>query len=143
MKISELMTKSPATCELTTSIEEIARQMTRSDCGSLPVIESNRIVGLITDRDIVIRSIAAGKCPLELSAQDLMSHPVVTIGQDETIQDAMKALEFNQIRRLPVVDSNSRLVGIVSVADLARVAGVSEAGTLVQSITSKMSLGHE
>ena len=143
MKISDVMTKSPMSCEPDTRIEEIARQMLTCDCGSLPVVDGMRVIGMITDRDIVVRAIAAGKCPLELLAKDVMSHPAAVLLEDGSLQEAFKVLQENQVRRAPVVDSMNRLVGIVSQADLARAAATSETGELVQTISQGMSLGHD
>lgn len=142
MKISEIMTKCPATCGSETSAEEIARFMMTRDCGSIPVLDGNRVIGIVTDRDIVLRAVAAGRLGSEVKAGELMSHPVVSIQDGDTVCAAMKVLEKNQIKRAPVVDSTNSLVGMVSQADLVRASETSEAGELVQSLSQGFDSAH-
>jgi CBS domain-containing protein len=142
MRISEVMTKSPSCCSSDTSLELVARAMVTCDCGSIPVTDGDRIVGMITDRDIVTRAVAAGKCPLTMTAGDLMSHPVAVLRVDDSVEDALKSLEENQVRRAPVVDGSGQVVGIVSQSDLALNSPSPLAGELVQSISKKMDIGH-
>jgi CBS domain-containing protein len=143
MKISEVMTKTPACCTSDTSLETVARTMVISDCGSIPVTENDRVVGMITDRDIVTRAVAAGKCPLNMTAGELMSHPVAVVHPEDTIEAVLKMLEENQVRRAPVVDGMGQVVGIVSQADLALNTPSPLAGELVQSISQRMDIGHD
>ncbi len=143
MRISDVMTKSPACCLTTTRIEEVARTMVTCDCGSVPVLEGERVVGILTDRDIVVRAIAAGKCPLDMTAGDLMSRPVATVHADEPLENALKTLEDNQVRRAPVVDGLGHIVGVVAQADLARNTPSPLAGELIQSISRGIDLGHD
>lgn len=112
------------------------------DCGSIPVTDESRIVGMITDRDIVTRAVAAGKCPLTMKAGDLMSRPVAVVHSEDSVEAVLKTLEENQVRRAPVVDGMGQIVGIVSQADLALNSPSPLAGELVQSISQKMDIGH-
>ena len=142
MRISEVMTKSPACCTTDTSLEVVARTMLTCDCGSVPVTEDDRVIGIITDRDIVTRAVAAGKCPLTMTAGDLMTRPVAMVHPEDTIEAVLKTLEENQVRRAPVVDGSGHVVGMVSQADLALNSPSPLAGELVQSISQKMDIGH-
>jgi CBS domain-containing protein len=142
MKASDVMTHSPATCGPDTSIEQVARAMLTHDCGSIPVVDGERIVGVVTDRDIVIRAIAAGKCPLKMTAADLMSKPVVLIQSDDSIEATVRRLEENRLRRAPVVDSFGHLVGMVAQADIALQAPRKLAAELVHDVSQGMDIGH-
>jgi len=142
MRVFELMTKSPAVCEPSTPVAEVARAMLTCDCGAIPVIEMDRIVGIITDRDIVMRSVAAEKCPLSLTAGDLMSRPVATVSSDSSLESALKTLEQNRVRRAPVVDGAGHLVGILAQADIARMTPLPQIGEMVHEISQGLDIGH-
>jgi CBS domain-containing protein len=143
VRINEVMTKSPASCHPDTPIRDVARIMVTCDCGSIPVIDGDRIVGIITDRDIVVRAVAADRCPLTLKVGDLMSRPVAVVHADEPLESALKMLEDNQIRRAPVLDNAGHLVGLISQADLARNTPSPLAGELLQCISKGIDVGHE
>ncbi len=136
------MTKAPTCCAPETPLPGVARTMLVHDCGSVPVTEGERVVGIVTDRDIVTRAVAAGKTPSEVTAGELMSRPVAVVHPDDAIEDAMKSLESNQVRRAPVVDGNGQVVGIVSQSDLVLHMAAPLAGELVQSISQPMDIGH-
>jgi CBS domain-containing protein len=121
MTVIEVMTRSPATCRADTWLPDVARLMVENNCGLIPVTdELGCPVGVITDRDIVVRAVAVDKNPLELRAQDCMSRDCVTVKQDTSIDDCCEVLEKHQIRRAIVVDDKQRVIGIVAQADLAR-----------------------
>src|SRR5438067_575712 len=135
MRVRDIMTPSPACCSPDDTLEAVARLMVVNDCGSIPICEGDgakRIVGLITDRDIVVRSVAAGRNPLELKAADLMSHPVASVEPEADLETAIRSLEENQVRRIPVVDHQGTLVGVLSQADIARNTPPAQSGHLVQ-----------
>ena len=113
MTAKDLMTSDPACCTKDTSLQEIARLMAQHDCGTIPVVDSNKTpVGVVTDRDIVCRAMAAGKNPLELAAGTVMSSPVVTV-RDSDSEDAIREqMESHRIRRIPVVDRSGAICGI-------------------------------
>src|SRR5437867_3046437 len=104
MKISEIMTTKPATVGPDATLGEVATLMRQEDCGSIPVVEDGRLVGIVTDRDIVIRGVAAGKDPKTQRVSEIMSSDPVAIGPDNDLSDAEKIMGDRQIRRLPVVD---------------------------------------
>jgi CBS domain-containing protein len=117
------MTSNPACCTPGTPLEEVARMMMRCDCGEIPVVdnrESMRPIGVITDRDIVIRAVAEERNPLEMRASDCMTQPCITVSEKASIMDCIHLLEEHQIRRIPVIDESGRCSGIVSQADVAR-----------------------
>lgn len=123
MRIAEIMTRNPTCCTPNSGLGTVARMMAECDCGEIPVVDNEqdrRPIGVITDRDIVCRTVARGKNPLELFARDCMTTPAVTITQDATVEDCCRLMEQRQIRRVPVVDQNGRCCGIVAQADLAR-----------------------
>lgn len=122
MKVQEIMTQDCACCTRDTKLQDVARLMVQNDCGAIPVIEdsSNRIIGILTDRDIVLRSIAAGKNPMDLTAADCMTTNVYVCEMNSDVQDCCKTMEEHCVRRIPVVDDNRACRGIVAQADIAR-----------------------
>ena len=122
MKVGEIMTEDPACCTRETSLQEVARRMVENDCGCIPVVESRedlRPVGVVTDRDICCRVVAAGKNPLELTAADCMTSPCITVTPETSVEECCQVLEENRIRRAVVVDHEGRCCGIVAQADIA------------------------
>ena len=117
MKISDVMTPNPKTVKPTDDIQVVARLMRDEDAGSIPVVSDGRVVGMVTDRDIVIRAVADGD--FDCTVEDVASDDVVCATSEMTTADAAELMSEHQIRRLPVVDSDERLVGIVSIGDLA------------------------
>src|SRR5689334_1942384 len=122
MRVRDVMTKSPTVCMPETSLPAVARMMLECDCGAIPVVAdlaTHRPIGIITDRDIVVRAIASDRNPLELCARECMTAPVVTVLEDADLDDSLKTLEARQLRRIIVVDRSGACVGILSQADLA------------------------
>jgi CBS domain-containing protein len=116
--IGSLMTANPASCSPETPIRHVAQLMIDNDCGQIPVVDaSGRPVGVVTDRDIAVRLVASGKA--DATAADAMSAPCRSVATDGNVQDAVQLMEHATIRRVPVVDGDGRLAGIVSIADLA------------------------
>jgi len=112
------MTKNIAYVNPNSSVVEAAQLMQKHNVGVIPVCDQSGVVGLVTDRDIVVRNIAHGKSPTDTPVKDVMTSQVTTISPDSDIDDATKLMSQNQIRRLPVVENNT-LVGIVSLGDMA------------------------
>jgi CBS domain-containing protein len=117
MKVSDVMTPNPRTVQLSDTIEDAARIMRDEDTGAVPVIEDDRVVGMITDRDIVIRAVADGD--FECTIDDIVSDDVVCATPEMSTAEAAELMSEHQIRRLPVVDDDERLVGILSIGDIA------------------------
>lgn len=132
--IKDLMTTNPTTCPTSATVVEVARVMKQEDVGSVPVVEGDQLVGMVTDRDIVIRVIADGRDVESTSVSDVVSSDVVTVDPDTSIDQALDLMSENQVRRLPVVEGG-QLVGIVAVADVARAADEEKTGEVVQDIS--------
>lgn len=119
MKIREILTQNPEVVHPKSTICEAARKMRQLDIGMLPVCDGERLVGSLTDRDLTIRAIAEGADPLSTKVRDVMTPEVFYCFDDDDMQSAARIMEEKQIRRLPVLNRNKRLVGIISVGDLA------------------------
>jgi CBS domain-containing protein len=142
MNVSSVMTPNPACCTASTPLREVARMMLDNDCGQIPVVdESQRPIGVVTDRDIAVRVVAEGRDTNQATAADAMSMPVRTVTSDTSLKDAVCVMEADQIRRVPVVDANGKLAGIVAIADLA-LAGKQEATAEVVREVSEPSTRH-
>jgi CBS domain-containing protein len=116
----DVMTPDPACCSPSTTLDQVAKLMRQNDCGEIPVVdETDRPVGVITDRDIVCRVVAEGHNPMAYTADRCMTEAVVTVRTDEPIDDVISAMERHQIRRVPVVDEKGCCAGIISQADIA------------------------
>ena len=125
MKAQEIMTKNPTTVTPETKLTEAARLMKDEDVGIVPVVEANgsrKLVGVVTDRDIAIRHVAAGHDSNECPVREAMSTKLVTARPDEDVEEIMDLMGREQVRRIPVVDERGDLVGIVAQADIAREA---------------------
>jgi CBS domain-containing protein len=142
MQVKEIMTADPAVCTPESGLQEIAQMMVDHDCGEIPVVENKETklpVGVITDRDIVCRTVARGLNPLDLTVADCMSKPCVTVTPDMSLEECSRILEENKIRRVPVVDADGSCCGIVALADIALHAGRKVAGEVVKEISERTS----
>ena len=137
MKIREIMTGDPACCSSGTSLMEAARLMSEHDCGELPVLDDHgRPIGVVTDRDIACRGVAQGKGK-ETPVREVMSSPVVTATPETDLEDCCKALEQNQIRRIPLVNAAGTCCGIVSQADIAQHAPEHDVAQVVRDVSRR------
>ncbi|MCX7921377.1 MAG: CBS domain-containing protein [Clostridia bacterium] len=118
MKVKDIMTKNVAYINPMSSVVEAAQLMQKHNVGSIPVCDQTGVLGIVTDRDIVVRNIAHGKNPQSTPVKDVMTQSVATITPDMDIDSATKIMSANQVRRLPVVENNL-LVGMVAIGDLA------------------------
>jgi CBS domain-containing protein len=120
MQVRDIMSPNAKCCTPNASLVEVAQMMVEQDCGEIPVCdEQKKPVGVVTDRDIVCRLVAKGREPTELTAQDCMSSPVVTVTPDTAIEDCARLMEQYQLRRLPVVAKDGACCGMIAQADLA------------------------
>lgn len=119
MKLRDVMTPNPECISPDTNLKEAAARMRDSDIGDVLICENDRLVGIITDRDIAIRATADGKTPSRSKVRDVMSTGIVYCFEDQSHEEAAKVMSENQIRRLPILNRDKRLVGIVSLGDLA------------------------
>lgn len=138
MKVKELMTKKPAVATPDTDLTQVARMMADQQVGSIPVVEnkeSRKVVGIVTDRDIATRAVAEGKNPLQMKASEIMSKPVITVNEDDDVNDVARLMEKNMVRRIPVVDEKGELCGMVAQADIALKATDKITADVVQTIS--------
>jgi CBS domain-containing protein len=132
--IQEAMTPNPTTVEPTTTAEEAARIMKSEDVGALPIVEGDKLVGVITDRDIAIRIVAEGR-GADTTVGEIASKDVVTVDPQQSLEEAARLMAEHQVRRLPVVEEDGRLVGILAQADIAQTGHDSLTGETVQQIS--------
>lgn len=138
MKVTKIMTKDPAACTPEMSLREVAHLMVEHDCGAIPVVENfetMKPVGIVTDRDIVVNTIAAGKDPLSMSAAEIMSFPPEVVSTEATVNECLKLMEREMIRRMLVVDENNKLMGIVAQADVALHAREEKTAAFVKDVS--------
>ena len=136
MKVKDVMHRGVEWVEPQTPIAEIARKMRDEDIGAVPVGENDRLVGMVTDRDIVTRGLAKVRNYMDLVASDVMTKPIVYARADEDVEDALHIMAKNQIRRLPVIDENKRMTGILSLGDISEKAGRDLAGEVMRSVSA-------
>ena len=119
-------------------VSEVAQQMRDMDCGFMPLAENDKMVGMITDRDITIRAVAEGKNPAECQARDVMTAKTYYCYDDQDVEEVCNNMGEIQVRRLPVVNRDKRLVGVVSMGDLAQAASRPNVGQTQQQITAQV-----
>lgn len=141
MLIKDVMTDSPTCCKPTDKLDTVAKLMLDHDCGEIPVCDGTKLVGVITDRDITCRAVAAGKTPAAVAVSEVMTRDVYTIAEDDKLEQALELMETKLVRRLPVVDFSGKVVGIVSQADLVAKAPMLKVARTIRSV-SKKTRGH-
>jgi CBS domain-containing protein len=138
MYVQEIMTTDPACCTPDTDLQKVASLMVEKDCGAIPIVDnygSKRLLGIVTDRDIVCRTIALGKDPMDLSARDCMTSSVSTVTPNDSLETCCQKMEERDVRRIPVVDNSGCCCGMVSQADIARSAPESHTAEIVRDIS--------
>lgn len=136
MKVRQAMHEGVAWVGPEAPVAEIAKRMRREDVGSIPVGENDRLIGMVTDRDIAIRGLANGKGVDMLTARDVMTDGIIWCRADDNIEEAAELMEARRIRRLPVIDENRRMVGIVSLGDLSHAADNSITAEVARAVTA-------
>ena len=134
-RIREIMTSNPTTIEADESITRAARMMRDEDVGIAPIVEADRLVGTVTDRDIAIRVVAEGKDPETTPVREIASKDLVTVDPEQDLDEALRLMAQHQVRRLPVVEEDGRLVGIVAQADVALEADAARTGEVIEEIS--------
>ncbi len=134
-KVRDVMTTRPRAVTSDTSVTQVAELMEAEDVGSIPVLEGEQLTAIVTDRDIVVRAVAKGKDPRGMPVREVFTTEIVTVGPDQDLSDALQIMAANQVRRLPVVDEENRLVGVVSQADVALEAKEKSVGEMVEEIS--------
>jgi CBS domain-containing protein len=134
-KVRDAMTSDPRTVTADSYVAEAARVMKDADTGIVPIVDGDRLVGTITDRDIAIRVVAEGRDPQATKVDEVATRELVTIDPDQDLEEALRLMAKHQVRRLPVVEEDGRPVGILSQADVAREGDDTEIGRVVQRIS--------
>lgn len=130
------MTRDPITCTIDTQLQEVAEIMCESNYGEIPIVDDEKkVVGVITDRDITCRTVAVGKNPLTMKAEDCMTRHCVTINENAELKECYSLMEEHQIRRVPVVDAEGHCCGIVAQADIALKASDNKISEVVQKVS--------
>jgi CBS domain-containing protein len=137
MRVRDIMTVHMAFCMPEKTVDEVAGMMVTCDCGAIPVVDpvTRKAVGIVTDRDIVCRAVAKRLDPARVRVEEIMTMPIVAVRPDDSLENCLTVMESNQVRRIPVVDSQGFLCGMVSQADIARAAPPPETGHLVHDIS--------
>ena len=133
--IKDVMTPRPTTVEPGASVVDAARTMRERDTGIVPVVENGKLIGTVTDRDIVVRLIAEGRDPGSATVREIASTDLVTVDPQQELDEGLRLMAQHKVRRLPVVEEDGRLVGIVSQADVARQEDDARTGEVVEQIS--------
>jgi CBS domain-containing protein len=136
MKISDAMTANPCAIDADKPVAYAAKMMKEEDVGLAPIVEGDRLVGTLTDRDIAMRVVAEGKDPQTTTVREVASTDVVTVEPGQDLDEALQLMAQHQIRRLPVVENGGKLVGVVAQADVAKEADSKRVGQMVEEISA-------
>jgi CBS domain-containing protein len=139
--IKEVMTKNAQCLDPSSSLRDVALKMKELDAGSIPICENDRLVGMVTDRDIVLKTFANGQNPATATARDVMTSPIVYCFEDQDVGEAARMMEVKQIRRLVVLGRDKKLVGIVSLGDIAVRGSEELSGEILQKVASSPDVG--
>jgi CBS domain-containing protein len=135
-QVRELMTESPRTVPPDASAVDAAKVMQNEDAGVVPIVEDDgRLVGVVTDRDIALRVVAEGREPDSTKVAEIASQNLATVDPQQDIDEALRLMAEHQVRRLPVVEEDGKLVGILAQADVARHLDASRTGEVVEQIS--------
>ena len=134
-KISDLMSPNPYAIEADKPVAHAARMMKDEDVGLAPIVEGEKLIGMLTDRDIAIKVAAEGKDPQSTMVREIASPRLITIDPDQNIDEAMRLMAKHQVRRLPIVEEDGRLVGVIAQADIAEHASAKDLGKVVEEIS--------
>jgi CBS domain-containing protein len=133
--IRDLMTTNPKTVTADATLVEAAKIMRDEDTGVVPIVDGGNLVGVITDRDIAIRAVVEGKDAQSTKVRDIASKDIVTVDPQQDLEEALRLMAKHQVRRLPVVEEDGTLVGIVAQADVARAGDDARTGEVVEEIS--------
>ena len=133
--IRDVMTSNPCSIDAEKSVAYAAKMMKEEDVGLAPIVEGDKLIGMLTDRDIAIRVVAEGRNPDQTKVREVASKQVVTIDPQQDLNEALRIMSKHQVRRLPVVEEDGKLVGVVAQADVAREGDDMQTGKLVEEIS--------
>jgi CBS domain-containing protein len=135
MKLKEIMTRDVEVIHPDDSLQAAAQKMRDRDIGFLPVCDGDRLIGVVSDRDMIVRVIAEGKDPTAMMGRSLVTTPVIYCFEDQDVDEAARIMQENQIRRLVILNRDKRLVGVVSLGDLAMNRPADQSGEVLQSVS--------
>ena len=135
MEISKAMHAKADWVSADTPVSEIARLMHQDDIGAVPVGKDDRLIGMVTDRDIALRVVAEGRDPARTTAEDIMTKGIIFCRTNETVEDAIHLMTHKKIRRLAVLDDKKRLAGMLSLGDISHAVGRELSGELLRSVS--------
>jgi CBS domain-containing protein len=133
--VRDAMTQNPRAVSAGGNVVEAAQLMRSEDTGVIPIVEGDRLMGVVTDRDIAIRVVAEGKDANSINVLDIASQSLVTVDPQQDLEEARRLMSQHQVRRLPVVEEDGKLVGILSQADVARHSEAAQTGEVVENIS--------
>ncbi len=136
MKVRDAMHAQATWCAPDKALADIAKVMRDEDIGAVPIGENDRLVGMVTDRDIALNGVGRGLDPVKAKASDVMSKGVIYCTENQDLEDAVRLMEDRRIRRLPVINDQKRLVGMLSLGDVSHAGSRELAGELLQSVTA-------
>jgi CBS domain-containing protein len=133
--VREVMTSNPCSIDAGKTVAYAAKMMRDEDVGIAPIVEGDRLVGVLTDRDIAVRVVAEGRDPEQVKVTEVASRDVVTLDPQQNLDEALRLMARHQVRRLPVVEEDGRLAGVVAQADVAQEADERQTGEVVEQIS--------
>lgn len=136
MKVRNVMNKGVEWVEPSTPISVLAETMKKEDIGAIPVSENDKLIGMVTERDIILRAVANGKSMSKIKARDVMTKGIVYCRDSEELDDALRIMEEKKIRRLPVIKKDKRMVGMLSTGDIASAAPHELAGEVIAAVSA-------
>lgn len=134
MEIAAAMHKQAGWASADTPVSELAKRMQQDDIGAVPIGKDDKLVGMVTDRDIALRVVAVGRDPAKTTAEEIMTKGIIYCRTTETVEDAIHLMDQKKIRRLPVIDHDSRLVGMLSLGDISHAVGRELSGELLHAV---------
>ena len=136
MKVKDAMHKGVTWIDPKTPLAQVAKKMRLEDIGAIPVGENDRLVGMVTDRDICCRGLGNGRDAKKLSARDVMSKPILYCKEDQDIEAAVRIMKKGKVRRLPVINAKKRMVGMLSLGDISAKARLAISGAALKSLAA-------
>jgi len=135
MKVRDVMHDGATWSGPETLVKDLARTMRDEDIGAIPIGENDRLIGMVTDRDIVVKGLADGLDVSSLTARDVMTGPILYCRANEDVEDAVRLMEEHEVRRLPVIDENKRMIGILALGDISSHGGRELSGEVLQAVS--------
>lgn len=136
MRVKQIMHKGVEWVSPSTPVTTLAKKMLNLDVGAIPVGENDRLIGMVTDRDIALRALAGGKDPSKLTAKDVMTKGIIWCRDSDDVNEAARTMESKKVRRLPVIDEDKRMVGILSLGDISHAASQRTSAQVMKAVSA-------